>query len=224
VAVPLSGLKQLAVPAVLGVLLVAGCGSAGINLPGVGSSPAASPVTPRASARASAPAAQAQPSGSPGSTTPPTSMSFPRHVGKYRLVTLKGHPAAKGTSDPKMMRFFPDAASAVQAAYMPGRNFGQAVVVTGGQIRPGVDPAAAINKYVLKVKDGTYGVTSVPAGPLGGQAKCWLFGGVVYCMWADTSTYAVFLYAPPTNSVAHPIQKMASEMLTFRHAMEQVRR
>ncbi len=220
-AVPLSGLKQLAIPAVLGVLLVTGCGSAGINLPGAGSSPAA-PVTPRASAGTGS--VKAQPSGSPSSTTPPTSMSFPQHVGKYRLVTLKGHPAAKGVNDPKMMSFFPEAATAVQAAYMPGRNFGQAVVVTGGQIRSGVDPAAAINKYVLKVKDRTYGVTSVPAGPLGGQAKCWLFGGVVYCMWADTSTYAVFLYAPPTNSVAHPIQKLATEMLTFRHAMEQVRR
>ena len=82
-------------------------------------------------------------------------------------------------------------------------------------------PAAAIAGYLGSFSGQEVHLTTEPAGPLGGAVKCWVAGGITFCMWADNGTYGVFDYQPPLGLDTALIHHLAGVVPRFRKVMEQ---
>jgi hypothetical protein len=54
--------------------------------------------------------------------------------------------------------------------------------------------------------------------------KCWVAGGITFCMWADNGTYGVFDYEPPLGLDTALIHHLAGVVPRFRRVMERVTR
>lgn len=201
-------------------LLAAGCG--GHSTPDSGPPPPG-PV-------ASGPEASGPPSGSP--SPPPASPSpftatriaaYPVRVGAYRLVDKADTPVAATTKDLKFPQTFSFAATARDGYYLPGQARHQIVYLIAGRLAPGVTPAAAVASYLGSFSGQEVHLTAEPAGPLGGVVKCWVAGGITFCMWADNGTYGVFDYRPPLGLDTALIHHLAGVVPKFRAAMERAR-
>jgi hypothetical protein len=142
-------------------------------------------------------------------------------VGTYRLVNKADQPVAAATKDLKFPQSFSFAATARDGYYLPGRARRQIVYLIAGQLARGVSPSAAIGDYLGGFQGQEVHLTAEPAGPLGGEVKCWVAGGVAFCMWADNGTYGVFDYQPPLGLDTVLIHHLASVVPRFRKAMEQ---
>ncbi len=68
----------------------------------------------------------------------------------------------------------------------------------------------AMDKHGLS----TDGLTEVPAGPFGGDARCGESNAVATCVWADHGTVAIF-QAPLLS-----VDELSAEFLTIRHGTE----
>ena len=163
---------------------------------------------------------------SPAATSPPPSgpatrlVSYPVRVGPYRLVDKKDHPVATTTKDRKFLQGFSFAATARYGLYMPGHQARQNVLLIAGRLAQGVSPATAIQDYLGDFGGQEVHLTTEPAGPLGGEVKCWVAGGIAFCMWADNGTYGVFDYRPPLGLDTALIHHLAGLVPRFRQAME----
>jgi hypothetical protein len=195
-------------------------GSAALALLAVGCS---SHSTPDDAPSPSGPAAAGSPAASsPAPSGPATRIAtYPVRVGSYRLVDKTDKPVAATTKDLKFPRSFSFAASARDGYYLPGQAKHQIVYLIAGRLAHGVTPAAAIASYLGSFSGREVHLTTEPAGPLGGAVKCWVAGGITFCMWADNGTYGVFDYRPPLGLDTALIQHLASVVPRFRKAMEQ---
>jgi hypothetical protein len=187
-------------------LLAAGCGSH--------STPDGAPPPP--SPAASSPAAS-----SPAPSGPATRIAaYPVRVGAYRLVDKADKPVAATTEDLKFPQSFSFAATARDGYYLPGQAKHQIVYLIAGRLAQGVTPTAAIASYLSSFSGQEVHLTTEPAGPLGGAVKCWVAGGITFCMWADNGTYGVFDYRPTLGLDTALIHHLASVVPRFRTAME----
>ena len=188
--------------------LVAGCGG--------GQSTPHGPASPRAPAPADSHA-----TASPAPSGPATEIvSYPVRVGGYRLVNKADHPVGAATKDLKFPQSFSFAATARDGYYLPGHQKHQIVYLIAGRLAQGVPPAAAITGYLGSFSGRELHLTTEPAGPLGGAVKCWVAGGITFCMWADNGTYGVFDYQPALGLDTALIHHLAGLVPRFRQAME----
>lgn len=178
--------------------------------------------TPQGAASPSSPAAASSPTAaSPAPSGPATGIvSYPVRVGKYRLVNKADRPVTAATTDTKFPQSFSFAATARDGYYLPGHQRHQIVYLIAGRLAQGVAPAAAIAGYLSSFSGQELHLTTEPAGPLGGAVKCWVAGGITFCMWADNGTYGVFDYQPPLGLDAALIHHLAGVVPRFRAAME----
>lgn len=188
-------------------MLATGCGG--------GTSTPQGPASPQTPAASSAAATSPAPSG-PATTI----ASYPVRVGTYRLVNKEDHPVGATTEDHKFPRSFSFAATARDGYYLPGHDKHQIVYLIAGRLAPGVSPAAAIASYLGSFSGQAQHLTTEAAGPLGGAVKCWVGGGITFCMWADNGTYGVFDYEPPLGLDTALIRHLAGVVPRFRRAME----
>ena len=169
--------------------------------------------------------------GHPAATTPAAStpapsgpatkiVSYPVRVGSYRLVSKKEKPVAATTKDVKFPRSFSFATTARDGYYLPGHQAHQIVYLIAGQLARGTTPATAIQGYLSEFGSQELHLTTEPAGPLGGQVKCWESGGFTFCMWADNGTYGVLDYRPPLGLDTALIHHLATVLPRFREVME----
>jgi len=180
------------------------------------STPDGAPSPPRPTAASSPAASGPAPSG------PATRIAaYPVRVSGYRLVDKADKPVAATTKDLKFPQSFSFAATARDGYYLPGRAKHQIVYLIAGRLARGVTPAAAIASYLSSFSGQEVHLTTEPAGPLGGAVKCWVAGGITFCMWADNGTYGVFDYRPPLGLDTALIHHLASVVPRFRGAMEQ---
>jgi len=147
-------------------------------------------------------------------------VSYPVRVGGYRLVNKADHPVGAATKDLKFPQSFSFAATARDGYYLPGHQKHQIVYLIAGRLAQGVPPAAAITGYLGSFSGRELHLTTEPAGPLGGAVKCWVAGGITFCMWADNGTYGVFDYQPPLGLDTALIHHLAGLVPRFRQAME----
>ncbi len=188
-------------------LLAAGCSSHGT--PDGASSPSSQ-------APASSPAAS-----SPAPSGPATRIvAYPVRAGAYRLVDKAGKPVAAATKDLKFPQSFSFAATARDGYYLPGQARHQIVYLIAGRLAQGVTPAAAVTSYLGSFSGQEVHLTTEPAGPLGGAVKCWVAGGITFCMWADNGTYGIFDYRPPLGLDTALIHHLAGVVPGFRKVME----
>ncbi len=174
------------------------------------------PRHPASPAAASSPA-----TASPGPSGPAAGIvSYPVRVGSYRLVNKADRPVTATTKDSKFPQSFSFAATARDGYYLPGHQRHQIVYLIAGRLAPGVTPAAAIAGYLGSFSGQELHLTAEPAGPLGGAVKCWVAGGITFCMWADNGTYGVFDYQPPLGLDTALIHHLAGVVPRFRAAME----
>ena len=191
-------------------LLVAAC-SSGQTTP---QHPASGPARPAATHAGSTPA----PDG------PATQLvSYPVRVAGYRLVNKKTKPVAATTRDLKFPESFAFADTARDGYYLPGHRAHQNVYLIAGQLSQGVSPATAIGDYLGEFQAQEVHLTAEPAGPLGGEVKCWESGGFTFCMWADNGTYGVLDYRPPFGLDTVLIHHLAGLVPRFRQVMEQAK-
>jgi hypothetical protein len=159
---------------------------------------------------------------SPAPSGPVTRIAaYPVRVGSYRLVDKTDKPVTATTKDLKFPQSFSFAATARDGYYLPGRSKHQIVYLIAGRLAQGVTPAAAIASYLSSFSGQEVHLTTEPAGPLGGAVKCWVAGGITFCMWADNGTYGVFDYRPPLGLDTALIHHLAGVVPRFRKAMEQ---
>ncbi len=196
-------------------LLAAGCSSSHGTLDG-----ASSPSSPAA--------ASSPPASSPVPSGPATRIvAYPVRVGTYRLVNKADKPVAQTTQDLKFPQSSSFAATARDGYYLPGQARHQIVYLIAGQLARGVSPSAAIGDYLGEFQSQeVVHLTAEPAGPLGGEVKCWEADGFTFCMWADGAaagegTYGVFDYQPPLGLDTILIRHLAGLVPQFRQAMEQ---
>jgi hypothetical protein len=191
--------------------LVTACGG-GQGTPQGGASPGS--VSPAATSPAPS-ATSAAPAG------PATQIAaYPVHIGAYRLVNSGDHPVAATTKDRKFPRSFSFAATARDGYYLPGHQAHQVVYLIAGQLAQAVTPDTAIGGYLGQFQGQQVHLTTEPAGPLGGEVKCWESGGITFCMWADNGTYGVLDYRPPLGLDTVLIHHLARVVPAFRQAME----
>ena len=151
-------------------------------------------------------------------------VSYPARVGPYRLVGKAGHPVGSATKDRRFPRSFSFAATARDGYYLPGHKARQDVYLIAGRLAAGVSPATAIGDYLGEFSGQEVHLTSEATGPLGGVVKCWVAGGITFCMWADRGTYGVLDYQPPLGLDIVLIRRLAGLVPRFRRAMERVTR
>ena len=170
----------------------------------------------------SGPAASSPAASSPAPSGPATRIAaYPVRVGSYRLVDKTDKPVAAATKDLKFPQSFSFAATARDGYYLPRQAKHQIVYLIAGRLAQGVTPAAAITSYLSSFSGQEVHLTTEPAGTLGGAVKCWVAGGITFCMWADNGTYGVFDYRPPLGLDTALIHHLASVVPRFRKAMEQ---
>jgi hypothetical protein len=183
-------------------------------------------ATPRQLASSHSPGrhAEAIRSATPAPSAPATRIvSYPVRVGAYRLVNKDDRPVAKTWQSRKFLRNFSFAATAQSGFYLPGHKARQDVYLTARQLARETAPATAIQDYLGEFEGQELHLTSEPAGPLGGQVKCWESGGITFCMWADNGTYGLFLYQPPFGLDTALIRHLAAAVPVFRRAMERAK-
>jgi hypothetical protein len=147
-------------------------------------------------------------------------LSYPARVGGYRLVDKHDKPVATATKDVKFPRSFSFASSARDGYYLPGHQVHQDVYLIAGELAAGVTPQAALGDYLGEFQGQEVNLTAEPAGPLGGVVKCWVAGGVTFCMWADNGTFGVLDYEPPFGLDTVLIHHLAGLVPRFRRALE----
>jgi hypothetical protein len=136
-------------------------------------------------------------------------------------VDKHDHPVSAGTKDRKFPNSFAFAASASDGLYLPGHQAGQNVYLIAGRISRGVSPSAALQEYLDQFEGREVHLTGEPAGPLGGEVKCWVGGGFTFCMWSDNGTYGILDYLPPTlEPDTALIRHVARVVPAFRRAVE----
>jgi len=178
--------------------------------------PDSAPGHPAATAAAATPAAS-----TPAPSGPATKIvSYPVRVGSYRLVNKKEKPVGATTKDVKFPRSFSFATTARDGYYLPGHQAHQVVYLIAGQLARGTTPATAIQGYLSEFGSQELHLTTEPAGPLGGQVKCWESGGFTFCMWADNGTYGVLDYRPLLGLDTALIHHLATVVPRFREVME----
>ena len=171
-------------------------------------------------------ATQSHPAATHAASTPEPSgpatqvASYPVRVGSYRLVSKNNKPAGMTTKDLKFPQSFSFAATARDGYYLPGHQPHQDVYLIAGQLAHGVSPGTAIGDYLGEFQAQELHLTAEPAGPLGGEVKCWESGGFTFCMWADNGTYGVLDYRPPLGLDTALIHHLAGLVPRFRQAME----
>jgi hypothetical protein len=159
---------------------------------------------------------------SPSPSGPATRLaSYPARIGAYRLVDKAERPVSSATKDRRFPQSFSFAATARDGYYLPGHQSHRDVYLIAGRLAPRVSPATAIGEYLGQFSGQEAHLTSEPAGPLGGAVKCWVAGGVTFCMWADNGTYGVLDYRPPLGLDTALIHHLASLVPRFRRALEQ---
>ena len=201
--------------AVAAALLLTACGG-GQSAPQGPSSPTPGGASPGAGSPS--PAAT-----TPAAPGPATQIApFPARIGAYRLVNKHDRPVAAATKDGKFPQSFTFAADAHDGYYLPGRK-SEVVYLIAGQLNPGVTPDGAIGEYLGQFQGVQVHLTTEPAGPLGGQVKCWVSAGITFCMWADNGTYGVLDYEPPLGLDTALIHHLARVLPAFRHAVERPR-
>ena len=141
-------------------------------------------------------------------------------VGAYRLVDKAERPVSSATKDHKFPQTFSFAATARDGYYLPGHQAHQDVYLIAGRLASGVSPATAISEYLGQFSGQEAHLTSEPAGELGGAVKCWVAGGITFCMWADNGTYGILDYRPPLGLDTALIHHLASLVPRFRQAAE----
>jgi hypothetical protein len=146
--------------------------------------------------------------------------SYPVRIGSYRLVNKKNKPVATTADDAKFPQSFSFAATARDGYYLPGHHANQDVYLIAGRLARGVLPSAAIGDYLDQFSSQEVHLTTEPAGPLGGEVKCWESGGFTFCMWADNGTYGVLDYRPPFGLDTVLIHHLAGVVPRFRRALE----
>jgi hypothetical protein len=150
------------------------------------------------------------------------SVVFPQTIGPYSAT-------GKATPNAGFATVFPAAAAVEVGTYAELGSSGVAtssiIVVNAGRLKPGVNPARALDSYVAAGSRAgrAVDIRTVPAGPAGGQARCWLApdgGGLTsaFCMWADSSTFGWLAAGPHKGK--NSTRTLARLMLTFRSAME----
>lgn len=178
--------------------------------------------TPDGPPSPSSPAASGPAASTPAPSGPATRIAaYPVRVGAYRLVDKADKPVAATTKDLKFPRSFSFAATARDGYYLPGQAKHQIVYLIAGRLARGVTPATAVAGYLSSFSGQELHLTTEPAGPLGGAVKCWVAGGITFCMWADNGTYGVFDYRPPLGLDTALIHHLAGVVPRFRKAMEQ---
>jgi len=201
--------------AVAAALLVTACGGGQSTPQG---SPSATPGGASPGGASPTPAAA-----TPAASGPATQMvPYPARVGAYRLVNKHDHPVAASTKDDKFPQSFTFAADAHDGYYLPGRK-SQVVYLIAGQLASGETPDSAIGEYLGSFQGQQVHQTTEPAGPLGGEVKCWVSGGITFCMWADNGTYGVLDYEPPLGLDTALIHHLARALPAFRRAVERIK-
>jgi hypothetical protein len=209
-------MRGLAVAGSAVLALVAGCTVAGCTAST--SADGRDPVRPATPSRASAQPSAAVPSASPsaaGSDCPATPVSGPQHtltfpntIGTYQIITepastYESPPLGQGTCT----------APAEYSGYEDSQ--GNFVTIEAGHhanLWPGLSSFWAA--YLAR-QNGT--ITSVPAGPLGGQASCSTIPSLgTVCVWLDSDTFGSLIEGEPGVSVS----EVASLMLQFRAGVE----
>jgi hypothetical protein len=202
-----------AVLGLLAVSTVAGCA-------GPASTGGQHPVRPvsHASTRPAASPSATLPPGSPpaaGSDCPATpvagpqhTLTFPASIGTYQVITEpssthESPPLGQGTCT----------APAQYSGYEDSQ--GNLVTIEAGQHANLWPTLTSFWGAYLSRQNGT--ITSVPAGPLGGQAGCSTIPSLgTVCVWLDSDTFGSLIEGEPSVSVS----EVASLMLQFRAGVE----